>query len=42
MDDVHDLDFDNAAVSVDRDELEEAAERIRAELRTLGAAGVSD
>ena len=42
MDDVHDLDFANAAASVDRDELEEAAERIRAELRTLGAAGVSD
>jgi histidine triad (HIT) family protein len=38
MDGVHDLDFANAALSVERDELEEQAGLIR---RTLGSMGVS-
>jgi histidine triad (HIT) family protein len=42
IDGVHDLDFANAAATVDREELEESAEMIRAELRGLGAAGVAD
>lgn len=42
IDGVNDLDFANAAASVDRKELEESAEMIRAELRSSGAAGVSD
>jgi len=39
---VHDLDFANAAVSVDRDDLEEAASAIRYILTSQGASGVSD
>ncbi len=39
---VHDLDFANAAASVDRDELESAAESIRSELERQGADGVAD
>lgn len=42
MDSVHDLDFANAAASVDREELEEAAASIRYLLSSRGAAGVSD
>lgn len=42
MQDVHDLDFANAAVSVERSDLEAAAELIRVELRSMGAEGVSD
>jgi histidine triad (HIT) family protein len=42
MDGVHDLDFANAAVSVDRDDLEEAASSIRYILTSQGASGVSD
>ena len=41
IDGVHDLDFANAAASVDRDELESAAESIRSELERQGADGVS-
>lgn len=41
IDGVHDLDFANAATSVDRDELEDAAESIRGELERQGAAGVT-
>lgn len=41
IDGVHDLDFSNAASSVDRDELEAAAAAIREELEQLGARGVS-
>jgi len=40
MDNVTDLDFSNAAASVDRDELDRAAEAIRAELRSAGEPGV--
>lgn len=36
-----DLDFANAAITVDRDELEDAAEAIRYVLTSNGAAGVS-
>ena len=42
MDSVHDLDFANAAASVDRDDLEEAAASIRYILTSQGASGVSD
>jgi len=42
MDGVHDLDFANAAVSVDREDLEEAASAIRYILTSQGAGGVSD
>lgn len=42
IDGVHDLDFTNAAASVDRDELEEAAASIRYILQGQGAEGVSD
>lgn len=38
---VHDLDFANAAASVERDELEASAASIRAVLTTQGASGVS-
>jgi len=38
--DMSELSFANAAASVDRDDLEAAAEAIRAELRRAGAAGV--
>jgi histidine triad (HIT) family protein len=42
MDGVHDLDFANAATSVEREELETAADMIRSELRAMGMSGVSD
>lgn len=42
IDGVHDLDFSNAAASVERDELEEAASSIRYVLSSMGAEGVSD
>jgi histidine triad (HIT) family protein len=42
IDGVHDLDFANAAASVEREELEEAAESIRYVLRRQGVDGVSD
>lgn len=42
IDGVHDLDFANAATSVDRAELESAADSIRLVLRSIGAPGVSD
>lgn len=42
IDGVHDLDFANAAASVDRDELEDAASSIRYVLRSTGADGVSE
>lgn len=42
IDGVHDLDFANAAASVPREELEDAAESIRYVLRSQGATGVSD
>ncbi len=42
IDGVHDLDFANAAASVDREELEASAESIRHVLRRQGADGVSD
>ncbi|HLT97450.1 MAG TPA: HIT family protein [Acidimicrobiia bacterium] len=41
IDGVHDLDFSNAAATVDRDELEAAAAAIRDELRAMGADGVT-
>lgn len=41
IDNVHDLDFANAAASVERDELESAAEAIREELRAAGETGVA-
>lgn len=41
MDGVHDLDFANAASSVEREELDGAAEMIRSELRATGASGVA-
>lgn len=41
IDGVHDLDFANAAASVDRGELEGAAESIRGELERQGADGVA-
>lgn len=41
IDGVHDLDFANAAASVDPDELEDAAESIRQVLRDQGLSGVS-
>jgi histidine triad (HIT) family protein len=41
IDGIHDLDFANAAVSVDRDHLEEQAEAIRNALMTMGVDGVS-
>lgn len=42
IDGVHDLDFANAAASVDPDELEAAAEAIREALRDQGHSGVAD
>lgn len=42
VDGVHDLDFANAATSVDPSELEEAASSIRYILSSGGAAGVAD
>jgi histidine triad (HIT) family protein len=41
IDGVHDLDFANAAPSVERDELEEEAASIRYVLTSMGASGVS-
>jgi len=41
IDGVHDLDFANAAASVEDGELEEAASAIRAELTSMGLSGVS-
>jgi len=41
IDGVHDLDFANAARSVEREQLEEVAAAIRAELESMGLAGVS-
>jgi diadenosine tetraphosphate (Ap4A) HIT family hydrolase len=41
IDGIHDLDFANAAVSVDRDHLEEQAEAIRNALMTMGVDGVA-
>ena len=42
MDAVRDLDFANAALSVERDDLEDAASAIRYILQSQGATGVSD
>ena len=42
IDGVHDLDFANAAASVDREELDEAAGSIRYILRSMGRDEVSD
>ncbi len=42
IDGVHDLDFANAAISVDREELDESASSIRSALASEGAPGVSD
>jgi histidine triad (HIT) family protein len=42
MDDVHDLDFANAATAPDPAALDDAAARIRDALRAAGAVGVSD
>lgn len=42
IDGVHDLDFANAAPSVERDELEAEAAAIRGRLTAYGAAGVAD
>ncbi|MFW6075852.1 MAG: HIT family protein [Chloroflexota bacterium] len=39
---LHDMDFGNAADSVDPEELKRAAERLRAALRALGYSEVSD
>jgi len=41
IDGVHDLDFANAARSVEREHLEEVAAPIRAELESMGLSGVS-
>jgi histidine triad (HIT) family protein len=41
IDGVHDLDFANAAASVERDELEEAAASLRYVLNSMGVDGVS-
>lgn len=41
IDGVHDLDFANAATSVDREDLETAAASIRSALAGMGASGVS-
>jgi histidine triad (HIT) family protein len=42
IDGVHDLDFANAATSVDREDLDESAASIRYVLKDKGASGVSD
>jgi histidine triad (HIT) family protein len=39
---VHDLDFANADSGASGDDIEDAAERIRAQLRAMGAPGVTD
>jgi histidine triad (HIT) family protein len=41
IDGVHDLDFANAARSVEREQLDEVASAIRAELESMGLSGVS-
>lgn len=41
MDGVHDLDFSNAATSVEREDLEDAADAIRTELAAMGLSGAS-
>jgi histidine triad (HIT) family protein len=41
IDGVHDLDFSNAAASVEPGELDSAAEKIRSELRSMGLDGVA-
>ena len=41
MDGMHDLDFSNAATSVDREDLEDAATAIRRELEAMGLSGAS-
>jgi histidine triad (HIT) family protein len=41
IDRVHDLDFSNAATSVDREDLEDAASSIRYILRSMGLDGVA-
>lgn len=42
IDGVHDLDFANAATSVERDDLEDAASSIRYILRSMGVQGVAE
>jgi histidine triad (HIT) family protein len=42
IDGIHDLDFANAARSVEREQLDEVASVIRAELESMGLTGVSD
>lgn len=42
IDRVHDLDFANAATSVAREDLEDAASAIRYVLRSMGLSGVAD
>jgi len=42
IDGVHDLDFANASLSVERQELDDAASAIRGEMRAMGLSGVSD
>ena len=42
IDGVHDLDFANAATSVDPEELEDAASSIRYILRSMGSEGVTE
>lgn len=42
IDGVNDLDFANAAASIDRDELEEQADSLRYVLTSMGAGGVAD
>ena len=41
MDGMHDLDFSNAATSVEREDLEDAANSIRGELEAMGLSGAS-
>ncbi|HEX6147473.1 MAG TPA: HIT family protein [Acidimicrobiia bacterium] len=42
IDGIHDLDFANAARSVEREQLDEVASVIRAELESMGLTGVTD
>ena len=41
MDGMHDLDFSNAASSVEREDLDDAARAIRKELEVMGLPGAS-
>jgi histidine triad (HIT) family protein len=41
MDGMQDLDFSNAATSVEREDLEDAADAIRNELEAVGLSGAS-